>query len=434
MDVLLVAPSNHRKNRLGDSIRRPLVLYPKYNLLLLASLVPENVKVSIVDEAVEEINFNGSYDLVGITVLTSNANHAYAIADQFRFLGVTVVLGGIHVSYNAYEALQHADSVVTGEGEFSWPELIADFQDGNLKQIYASSERHDLSNFPTLRRDLVKRAKYRRPDVVETSRGCPHSCEFCGTKFFGPRYRSRLVEDVVNEIKSIREKYSDYVVFIDDNIFGIPNRTKRLFEALLDLDIRWTSHCTLNIADNLELVKLAAKSGCQNLIVGFDSLSKTNIKKINKGFNKVDKYEESIRILHDHGIRVVSNFIFGFDDDDESVFENTVRFIERNKIFLTSFWILTPYPGTALHNRIAKENRIINNNWDNYDSRHVVFKPKMMSPETLYEGFDNANKTVFSWWSIAKRVVNTQKAFTRRLGMNIYMKNMYSKTKSYYIE
>ena len=424
MKLKLIAPSTH-------TYAGFTAIYPKYNLLLVAALTPSSWEISIIDECIEEINFDEKADLVGITVTTSKANRAYAIADIYKSKGIKVVLGGIHPSIFPYEAIEHADAVVIGEAEYTWPMLINDFVNGSLKKFYISEKRHSLVSLPHPRRDLVKRNHYQGPDVLETSRGCPFKCEYCCTKFFGQNYRYRPIGDLVEEIRSIQH---NYIVFMDDNILGNWGRAKKLFIELIPLEKHWSAQCTVNIGQDSELVNLAAKSGCKNLIMGFETLNEHNLVQINKKLNNVAKYEEYIKILHDHGIRTTANFIFGFDDDDESVFETTVNFVESNKIHAPIFWILTPYPGTLLYERLEEENRIIDWNWDNYDSRHVVFKPKRISPEKLYEGFWKAYKEITSFRSIFKRVFTLDQDFLCRLSFNLFIRKMAKQGIVYWVE
>lgn len=424
MKLKLIAPSRRR-------YAVSTAIYPKYSLLLLAALTPPSWEISILDECIEHINFEENVDLVGITVTTSKVNRAYEIADIYRSKGIKVALGGIHPSMFPDEAIEHADAVVIGEAEYTWPILIKDFLNRSLKKFYASEKRHDLINLPHPRRDLLKQDHYQAPNVLETSRGCPFKCEYCSTKFFGEDYRYRPISDIIEEIKSIP---GDHIAFMDDNIIGNRTRAKRLFSELVPLKKHWSAQCVVNIAEDLELVNLAAKSGCKNLIIGFETLNEHTLSQINKRFNNPAKYEEYIKILHGHGIRTTANFIFGFDDDDESVFEKTVHFVEKNRIHAPIFWILTPYPGTLLCERLKIENRIIDWNWDNYDGRHVVFKPKRISPEKLYKGFWEGYKEIASLKSIFKRVFNLDEDFLTRLYFNLFIRRMAKKGIVYYVE
>ena len=431
MKIKLIAPS-HVSATLKDGTNGKLVtLYPKYGLLLLAALTQNDWKVKVIDEAIENDDVNETVDLVGITVTSSKAHRAYKIAEAYRSKNIKVVLGGIHVSVLPDEAIQHADAVVIGEAEHTWPTLLEDFKKGHLKKFYYPPGPYNLANLPVPRRDLIRREFYDKPDTVETSRGCPFDCEYCCSKFFGRQYRFRPIENIIREIETLK---NNYVVFLDDNIIGNKKRAKELFEKMIPLHKRWTAQSTVNITEDKELLRLVQKSGCTNLMIGFDTLNSKNLTIINKRFNDVRKYSTAIKILQDHGIRVVGHFIFGLDEDDEGVFDRTLEFVNRNKIHVPLFWILTPYPGTRLHRRLKEENRIFDFNWDNYNSRQVVFKPNKMSPEKLYEGFLLAYKEIASLSSIIHRTFNFQKDLVSRIKFNLFVRKMAKSGFLYYVE
>lgn len=431
MKIKLIAPSNISSNLKDSMDGKLLTLYPKYGLLLLASLTPDDWKVKIIDESIENDCVNETVDLVGITVTSSKAPRAYKIAETYRSKNIKVVLGGIHVSVLPNEAIQHADTIVIGEAEHTWPSLLDDLKKGSLKKFYYAPGTYNLANLPLPRRDLIRRKFYDKPDTVETSRGCPFDCEYCCSKYFGHQYRFRPIEDVIKEIKTIK---GDYVVFLDDNIIANKRRAKELFRKMIPLNKKWTAQCTVNITKDKELLRLAQKSGCTNLMIGFDTLNPENLAIINKRFADVKKYSTVIKTIQDHGIRVVGHFIFGFDEDDEGVFDRTIKFVDRNKIHVPLFWVLTPYPGTKLYRRLKKENRILDFNWGNYDSRHVVFKPNKMSPEKLHEGFMLAYKEIVSLSSIINRTFNFQKDLFSRIKFNFFIRKMAKSGFWYYIE
>ncbi|MBM3282742.1 B12-binding domain-containing radical SAM protein [Candidatus Gottesmanbacteria bacterium] len=431
MKLKLIAPSNIPISLENVTDTKLITLYPKYALLLLSALTPSDWEVKIVDETIEDDNIDEPVDLVGITVATSRAYRAYKIAEIYRAKNVKVILGGIHVSILPNEAIQYADAVVIGESEYTWPILLEDFKKGNLKKFYYAPKTHHLVDLPVPRRDLLKRKFYDKPDTVETSRGCPFDCEYCCSKFFGQNYRFRPIENVINEISTLE---GNYVVFLDDNIIGNKQRAKELFEGMIPLCKKWTAQSTIDIVDDKALLNLAQKSGCTNLMIGFDTLNTRNLSIINKRFNDVKRYSSSIKILQDYGVRVVGHFIFGFDEDDDRVFDSTLEFVNKNKIHLPLFWLLTPYPGTRLYTRLKAEGRIFDSNWENYDSRHVTFKPNKMSPEKLHEGYQLAYREVTSLYSIARRTFNFQKHFVSRVKYNLFTRKMAQSGFFYYIE
>lgn len=403
MKILLISPENKKSIYAYTKEDVKAFWFPKLGLPTIAANTPPDVEVRIVDECVEDIDFNVDVDLVGISVMTYLAPRAYEIAARFRARGVKVVLGGIHVSMCPEEAKEHADSIVVGESEKTWPILVEDFRRGELKSLYEEKDLPKLENLPIPRRELFKPNSYWTTNCVQTSRGCPFACDFCTVTIFGGnQFRLRPIEQVIEEVKRLKK---GFVVFVDDNIAGNKAYAKQLFKALIPLKINWGSQASLTMARDPELLDLAAKSGCTALFIGVESISEENLAAANKRFNKVDKYKEEFRRFHDYGILIQTGMIFGFDHDDESAFERTVEFLEENNIELAMFNILTPLPGTNLYKRMDAEGRIIDRDWSHYDGRHVVFKPKLMTPETLQEGFLWAYHKFFSYPSMIKRIV-----------------------------
>jgi len=377
--------------------------FARLSLTTIAALTPPEIEVAITDENVEEIDFNEDADLVGLTAMTMHAIRAYEIADRFRARGITVVMGGLHASSLPHEAKEHVDAVVIGEAEGVWAQLLDDFQEGRLQPFYQSQSFCSLKSQPHPRLNLLKKQHYWTINCVQATRGCPFSCDFCSVaQFFGDTYRYRPVDDVIAEVKQLPP---GYFTFVDDNIMGRPAYAKELFQKLAPLKRVWTSQGSLTMAKDTELLRLAAASGCYALFVGIESLTQDNLAAMNKSINNVARYEEAIRIIHDHGIMIVGSFIFGFDHDDDSVFERTVRFCERNKIDLPIFFILTPVPGTRLYKKMEEEGRILHRDWSRYNGSNVVFKPKLLSEETLFNGYSWAFQECYSYRSIARRIL-----------------------------
>ncbi len=397
--------------------------FPRLSLPVLAALTPPDVEVKLLDESVEKINFDEEVDLVGISVMTFLAPRAYEIAREFRQRGVKVVLGGIHPTSVPEEAKMHADSVVVGEAEGLWQRLIQDFHRGELKPFYRQNGLPSLENLPHPRRDLLKGDAYLTANCLQASRGCPFGCEFCSvTNFFGNTYRLRPIKDVVRELECMPPGYT---IFVDDNIAGNRKYAMELFETIKPLGIAWGGQSSLKLADDLELLKKAAESGCTGLFLGVESLSQENLKKVKKGFNRVEKYKESIKKFLDHGVSVTAGIIFGFDGDDESVFERTVEFLEENRVAMSTPAILTPLPGTPFYRQMEREGRIFDKNWEHYDGRHVTFYPRLMAPETLQEGYYWVNHRLFSLPSIIKRVVRPSQSYLlARLAINCTFRRM----------
>ncbi|QGP92907.1 Radical SAM superfamily protein [Neomoorella glycerini] len=418
MKIALIAPAWH--DPLWESEKEKSI-FPPLNLITLAALTPPQHEVTILDESLTDLDCDAKYDLVGISAMTALAPRAYEIADAFRKKGTRVVLGGMHPSALPEEAGGHADAVVIGEAEGSWQRLLADLEDGKLQPFYRQHERPSLEQMVNPRRDLLLRGRYLVPDTVQTTRGCPFACSFCTvSQFFGKSFRFRPVEEVIREVAGLE---GEVIAFIDDNIVGHPGYARRLFSELARLPkkIKWFSQGSLNIARDEELLQLAAASGCIGLFIGFESLYPGNLKAVGKAVNRVEEYREAIKKIHDHGIAIEGAFVFGLDEDDESVFERTVKFAQDNRLEAAQFGILTPFPGTPLREALEREGRITSNDWSEYTISRVVFEPKNMSAKTLQEGFNWAWQEFYSLGSISRRLGLAKKhaAILWALNLNI---------------
>lgn len=398
MRLRLIVPATNENLR-----RRRKSMSPPLGLAMVAAVTPPDVEVAVTDENAAEVDLDEAVDLVGITVPTFTALRAYELADAFRARGVKVVLGGIHASTLPGEAGQHADAVVCGEAEEIWPEVIADARAGRLRPLYRAAARPGLRGLPRPRRDLFPREAYYFPNVVQTSRGCPHGCSFCSvTSYFGSALRCRPVAEVVAEIESL-DRAGEVVVFSDDNLIGNPAHARELFRALVPLRLRWAGQTSLAIARHDDLLALAAKSGCIALLLGFETLSQANLAAAHKQVNVVEQYEAVIGKLRAHGIAMHGFFIFGLDEDDESVFARTVRFAERVRLESAMFSWPVPYPGTALAASLEQAGRITSRDWSRYEA-DPVYEPRRMSREALKRGTDWAWREFYSLPSIVRRL------------------------------
>ena len=391
---------------------------PPLGLAMVAALTPPEVEVSITDENVTVIDFQKEIDLVGITALTITAKRAYEIADTFRAKGVKVILGGSHPSALPEEAIQHADAVVIGEAEGIWANVVKDFKANKLQRIYSRSKQPSLLNLPIPRRDLFANGAYYFRNTISTTRGCPYACSFCSvTSFFGNTYRCRPVEEILKELETMN--YKKLVWFTDDNIVGKPKFAKELFRALIPYKLKWAAQASITIARDDELLKLAAASGCVILLIGFETLSPDNLIAMGKKVNVVDKYEMVIKKIHSHGIAIHGFFILGLDEDDEYVFEDTVRFAQKMKLESAQFACPVPYPGTALCESLDNAGRIVTRDWSRYESS-IVFEPKLMSRETLQKGRSWIWREFYSLPSIWRRL-----GITRRYSVPLWVLNLY---------
>jgi len=432
MKILLIMPRGALYRYQTGIFRRP-IRYAPLTLTALASLVPaENeAEVQIIDEGIESLPENLDADLVGITAITGTVMRAYAIADNVRSRGIPVVLGGVHPTLVPEEAMLHADSVVTGFAEESWPQLLRDFRNNKMKELYVQSPNLSLANLPIPRRDLLKRKGYVTIDTVQATRGCINLCDFCIVPVaWGQRMYFRPIKDVIEEIEQIKSKD---IFFVDVSPIEDKNYAKELYRAMIPLKKRWVSPATIKIAEDEELLRVAAKSGCRGLLIGFESVSQQTLKKMGKGFNFVDKYKTQVQKLHDYGIAIQACFVFGFDTDDQTVFEKTVEVVNKLNLDLPRFTAYTPFPGTPIFNKLKSENRIIEYNWSFYDAQHVVFKPALMTPEELQEGLFWAWEQSYTFSSIFKRVSGSRCLLPYSIPANIayryYAQNLPKYTK-----
>jgi radical SAM superfamily enzyme YgiQ (UPF0313 family) len=377
-------------------------LFPPLNLATLAALTPSEHEVAIDDGCLGPVAATRSADLVAITAMTAQAPAAYALADSYRARGIAVVLGGIHPSMCPEEAAEHADTVVLGEADRLWPDLVQDFAKGKMQGRYHDPEPVDLAKVILPRRDLLDPRGYVIFNSVQTTRGCPFNCNFCSvTTMSGVKYRFRPVDKVAEEVGTLDSRF---IYFVDDNIIGVPRRAKELFRALLPLKLGWASQVTINFSRDPELMRLARESGCYGVFIGFETFSNQSIRDAGKGVNRPDEYLCDIRRIHQAGIKVWGSFIFGFDNDGLEVFRETLDFIEQSEMEFAQFSLLTPLPGTALFRQFEEEQRIVHRDWSKYDLGSIVFNHPRLSAERLHFEKNHAWRRFYSIRSMIKRL------------------------------
>jgi radical SAM superfamily enzyme YgiQ (UPF0313 family) len=402
LDLIVPTWEDEKKRKMKGKAFR----LPQLSLGIIGALTPKDISVNYIDENMADIDFDDGADLVGITAMTSTAPRAYKIATEFRKRGAKVILGGIHPSVLPDEALRYCDSVVIGEVEPVWHQVIEDFQNKMLKPRYQASDLPDVANIPLPRRELFKGKGYLITSLLQVTRGCPFDCTFCSANLFSGRtFRTRPIKSVVEEIEQTKTKF---IGFLDDNIVGNRAYAKELFRALIPLKIKWLAQASLTMADDDELLTLMAKSGCKGVFIGLESVTPEGLAEVNKRYQKASLMSEKIKKIHDHGILIEGSFILGLDTDDRSVFERTLAFAKDNKLAVASWGILTPYPGTPLQKRLIEENRIISYDWRLYTCGRTVFKPKNMTVEQLQEGLDWCWYQFYSYPSILSRFLNTR--------------------------
>ena len=398
----------HLINPKTDSLTtRPLYLNralysPLAGLLAVAACIPrDQYEVVLTDENIEPIDFDLKADLIGISAMTSYVNRGYEIADQFRARSTPVVMGGVHPSFMPQEALQHCDAVVIGEVELVIDKLLSDLEQGTMRGFYKSERLHPMVGMPIPRYDLLKKNRYVNRTFVQTSRGCHQGCTFCAEPLMnGLKFRYRPVNEVIQEIESCG---SSVVSINDADFFGTPERPKEVMRALRGRGIRWQAGVTSKLAQDDRILELAAESGCTMLSIGFESVSRTTLKSVHKHVNRPETFAALVEKIHSHGIMVFGLFMFGFDSDERSAFDETVDFNIENEFDACAYSALTPYPGTLTWYEMKKANRIVSFDWTMYDQGHVVYRPKQMSAEELRLGIRGAYANFYSTSSIANR-------------------------------
>lgn len=376
---------------------------------VIASLTPKDVEIRFWDDRMEAIPFDEPTDLVALSIETYTAKRAYQIASEYRQRGVPVVMGGFHATLVPDEVSEYAESIVIGEAEAIWPKLIEDFRHGKLKPVYQSENRPNISNI-TPDRSIFKNKRYMPLALVESARGCGFKCDFCAIQsYFKSTQTYRSIECVINEVKSLKSS-NRLFFFVDDNIVNHPKRAKALFEALIPLGIKWVSQATMTMTHDPELLDLMKRSGCQGVLIGFESLNPENLKAMNKPFNMArGGAQNAIDNLHRFGIRLYATFVFGYENDTEDSFEQAVEFSIRNKIFMLAFNHLTPFPGTPLYDRLKKEGKLLYDRWwldDRYRYGEVPFQTKL-PPEFIQRKCVEARKSFYGLDSILVRMNRT---------------------------
>ena len=392
----------------------------------LAAFVPSDWEVVHIDEAVTPVDVTRQVDMVGITFHTPSAAHVYALADEFRRRGIPVVLGGPHVTLLPDEAQAHADVIFVGEAELNWPQFLKDYARGQAARRYDSIVLPTLENAPMARKDLFHRRDH-TGGVLFATRGCAHGCDFCTLAvMYQRKVRKRAVAEVAAEYASFRGKV---IIFWDDNLANDLEYGKALFRAIAPHKKWWSSQASIRAGEDSEFLELAARSGCKQLFIGLESISQASMNEVHKGFNRVEEYARVIERIHAHGIAVQAGIVFGFDNDTDSIFGETLDFLEDVGAQNATFNILTPFPGTRLYQRLEAEGRILTRDWSKYNSREdVVLQPRHMSPETLLEGYRYANRRFYSGRSIQRRLARSPVGLWWTMPLNLaYMFALWQK-------
>ncbi len=417
MRLLLLLPDGEI-HRVGFGRFRISLREAPLTLTMLAALVPPELeaRIRLVDGSVEPIPWNAKADLVGISCLTGTAPRAYRMAARFRARGVPVVLGGVHVTLRPEEAARHADAIVTGFAERAWPALLRDFAAGRMRPVYEGGQ-PDLAGLPRPRRDLQRRFAYAAPRTVFATRGCTNACDFCAVPAAAQVWRTRPVGEVIDEIRALpgrRFVFND-VSLAEDRDYAI-----ELLTALVPLRRAWGGLITARSAADEPLLDLMARSGCQYLLLGFESADGDTLRGIRKGFNDAVPYRRLMAAMHARGISVQGCFIFGLDGDTPEVFDRTTALVQDLRIDIPRYAIYTPYPGTEAFERLEREGRLLHRDWSRYDTRHAVFQPSGMSPADLEAGYRRAYRETFRLRAIRHRLAASPRRTIALIGNLAY--------------
>lgn len=407
MNILLVQPwfpeDGSYRSRLSG-----LVSYAPLTLATLKALIPGELdaEVDVCDEISGDAKrYKKQYDIVAITFQTSVANRAYEIARHFKERGSYIVVGGYHPTYMREEALEHADTVIVGAGEYSWPKFLEDFIGKEPKRIYDMQKVRGEDIVPP-DRSIIPKRKYLKYPAVIANRGCPNRCDFCVISDMWRKCGVRPIENVIEEIKSLKSKI---ITFFDPNFFADRSYSIALMKELEKLHISWAGSATVNAAFDSELMECAKRSGCKGLLVGLESLNATTLKNANKGFNDPNQYKEAIAIMQSYGISVNGCFVLGMDGDTEELLLSLPEQVKYLNLNLARFSILTPVPNSSLFRKLDGEGRILTRDWSYYGQHQAVFRPRNMSPEKLEEIYRWVWKETYSFkniWGRAKRIPN----------------------------
>jgi radical SAM superfamily enzyme YgiQ (UPF0313 family) len=414
MRIHLISPTHYNPD--GSLHKTTRYWTSGITLPYLKALTPPEHDVTFVDELFYDVDLDRQADVVGLTAMGPQIKRAFDLADHFRRRGSRVVLGGTWVTLTAEQALQHADAVVAGEAEEVWPQLLADLAGGRSRGIYRSAGWHSLADMPRIDYTTLPLLKYEAFKSswlyrmyfhwpVVFSRGCPHPCEYCAVQTYYRRsFRTRPVEEVIEDLKVIKSLGGNRILFLDDNPIARPEAAKELFRAMIPLRLKWASQSTINIARDPELLDLAARSGCVSLSIGLESINEGSLDSINKSFNLPNRFERDLAAIRGKGIQVIALLMVGLDGDTVDTFERSLRFLIDNQISFLKLFTPCPYPGTKYYDDMMAEGRILMDDWGRYDYGSPIIQPAQMTCDQMIDGFKHVYEGFYSTRAIARRL------------------------------
>lgn len=402
MKIAITSPAGAMHRYTGSF--KKAIHYAPLTMTTIAGLLSEigENDVRIYDETIEKIPAELDADVVFMTAITGTAPRVYAYADKYRSEGKTVILGGVHPTLLPEEAAQHADAVITGFAEGAIGELISDLKRKELKRFY-HGKLNENGPFGPVMRSLIQKGKYITSSSLEASRGCSNECTFCAVNALHSRnVYKKPIPDIIREIERINTKI---ILFIDVNLIAHRDFAIKLFKALVPLKKWWFGLTTADVVNDRELFDIMVKSGCKGLLVGFESVATSSLGAMNKYRNENVDYFEMMKKMHDAGIMINGTFCFGSDEDTIDIFDRTVEMVEKLKIDLPRYSVLTPFPKTPLYAQLEAQNRIFDRHWAMYDVEHVVFEPKNMTVNQLNDGLIRAWRDTYSLSHIKNRIL-----------------------------
>ena len=426
--LLLIQPSPYEKE--GKVIKKKKLYFTGLALPLLAALTPDDWETELIYEVIEDVPFDTDADLIGVSTMGHGVIRSIDIAKEYRRRGKTVILGGYMASIMPEEAVKYCDSLIIGDAELVWQQMLSDFENGKLKKTYEKPLEGNWYSTPSPQFDLLEGKNLGDFLPVQAGRGCPNSCSFCSVScLYSGRYVKRPLPEVIRDIEQIKSLGYKKILLLDDNIFSDRKYLDSLLDTLIKLDISWMSQCEITIGKDDELLEKLQKSGCTTLSFGLESISRESLISMDKGWAVPAEYDSLIQNIRNHGIDVSTEMVVGGEGDTLESIKMTKDFIERNKISVPRFYILTPFPGTRFFDQIKEEGRLVNNDIYSYDGTSAVYRPKNMTPDELTQAYWELYSELFTIKSIIKRnifrkeMLKTPARCIFNMGVNLYYRD-----------